>query len=191
MGIGTLPEIQLARFMPPTDYRREVKALLDDGTLSVLTVEGRRDNYYMLSERKEEIEAALQEPPPNEATLLSPFDNLIINRQRTFKLFGFYPRFEAYVPKEKRMYGYYNMPILYQERLLGYVDPKLDRETSTMIFKTLNLDKKPDEKTRSALVEEFARFLQFHKAENLQVKASQPRHLAKTIQAEVRKTLRQ
>jgi uncharacterized protein len=190
MGIGTLREIQLARFMPSTDYKRGVKSMLDDGTLSTLSVEGRGDDHYMLSDRKEEIEAALQQPPSNEATLLSPFDNLIINRQRTFKLFGFYPRFEAYVPKEKRKYGYYNMPILYGEKFLGYVDPKLDRKTSVMTFQTLNLEQVPDKEMRTALVEEFLRFLRFHNAESLEVKISQPHIVAKKIQSEVEKTLR-
>jgi uncharacterized protein len=191
MGIGTLREIQLARFMPPTDYKREVKYMLDNGTLSVLSAKGRKDDYYMLSERREEIEAALQEPSSNEATLLSPFDSLIINRQRTYKLFGFYPRFEAYIPKEKRKFGYYNMPILYKEKLLGYVDPKLDRKTTVMIFHILNLDNTPDKEILSALVEEFARFLRFHNAERLEVKASQPHNLAIKIQKEVDKELRQ
>ena len=189
MGIGTFREIQLARFMPPTDYKREAKSMLDDGTLLALSVEGRGDDYYMLSDRKEEIEAALQEQPSNEATLLSPFDNLIINRQRAFNFFNFYPRFEAYVPKEKRKYGYYNMPILCEEKLLGYVDPKLDRKTSTMTFQALNLDRTPDEKLRSALVEEFARFLRFHNAEKLEVTESQPHSLAQKIQRNVNRVL--
>ncbi len=166
--------------------------MVDDGTLDVLRVKGLREKYYGLREQREQIEASREEPAPDDqATLLSPFDNLIINRQRTSKLFDFYPRFEAYVPKEKRKYGYYNMPILYKEKLLGYVDPKLDRKTSVMIFQTLNLDQTPDEEMRSALVEEFARFLRFHNAERLEVKASQPHTTAKKIQNEVDKALRQ
>ncbi len=192
MGIGTLREIQLARAMPAKDYNQEANSMVDDGTLDVLSVKGIRDTYYALREQRDQIEAAREEPAPDDqATLLSPFDNLIINRQRTFKLFGFYPRFEAYVPKEKRKYGYYNMPILYKEKLLGYVDLKLDRKTSVMIFQTLNLDRTPDEKMRSALVEEFTRFLRLHNAERLEVKSSQPPTIAKKIQTEVDRALRQ
>ncbi len=191
MGVGTLREIQLARAMPAKLYNQEAKLMVEDGTLDVVSVKGMRDKYYALPEQREEIEAASEGPTANgQATLLSPFDNLIINRQRTLKLFGFYPRFEAYVPKEMRKYGYYNMPILYGEKLLGYVDPKLDRKTSVMTFQTLNLDHEPDEKALSALVEEFARFLRFHEAERLEVKTSQPHTIAKKIQNEVARALR-
>ncbi len=190
MGIGTLREIQLARLMSATDYKGEVQSMVKEGMLDATKVKGLGGDHYILNSRKEEIEGAVEATPPDHATLLSPFDNLVINRQRTFKLFGFYPRFEAYVPKEKRNYGYYNMPILHQEKLLGYVDPKLDRKTSVMTFQTLNLDHGPDEKALSALVEEFARFLRFHEAERLEVKTSQPHTIAKKIQNEVARALR-
>jgi len=60
-------------------------------------------------------------------TLLSPFDNLIINRSRTEELFDFRFRMEIYVPKKKRQYGYFVMPILRHDRLIGRVDPFFDR----------------------------------------------------------------
>lgn len=65
-------------------------------------------------------------------TLLSPFDNLIADRDRTEQLFDFYYRSEIYTPKAKRQYGYYVMPILHGERLVGRIDPKMDRKTKTL-----------------------------------------------------------
>jgi uncharacterized protein YcaQ len=64
--------------------------------------------------------------------LLSPFDNLIADRDRTETLFDFYYRSEIYTPKAKRKYGYYVMPILASDRLIGRVDPKMDRKTRTL-----------------------------------------------------------
>ncbi len=65
-------------------------------------------------------------------TLLSPFDNLIVDRKRTEQLFDFKFRFELYVPKAKRQYGCYVMPILHGDRLIGRIDPEMDRRKEVL-----------------------------------------------------------
>lgn len=65
-------------------------------------------------------------------TLLSPFDNLICDRKRTEQLFNFYFRIEIYVPPAKRQYGYYVLPILHGDNLIGRVDPQMDRKSATL-----------------------------------------------------------
>lgn len=85
-------------------------------------------------------------------TLLSPFDSLVWDRKRTLRMFGFEHSLEAYVPKEKRVHGYFTMPLLAGGRLVGRVDPA--REGKTLIARQLTLDSpKAAEPMARALIE--------------------------------------
>ncbi|MFG2894665.1 winged helix-turn-helix domain-containing protein [Streptomyces sp. NPDC048248] len=84
--------------------------------------------------------AALAEAPRgrHRTTLLSPFDSLIWDRPRTERIFGFTHRLEAYVPRPKRIHGYFAMPLLSGGRLVGRVDPA--REGSTLVARQVSLE---------------------------------------------------
>jgi len=79
-----------------------------------------------------DVLARLDEEWLPRTTLLSPFDNLICDRGRTERLWGFAYRNEMYVPKDKRQYGYYVMPVLTGERLTGRVAARVNRTTRVL-----------------------------------------------------------
>ena len=129
LGVGTRADI--------ADYHRlkneQVDAVIADSGLVPVTVEGWGRPAWA-------DPAALETPPRgrHRTTLLSPFDSLIWERARTERIFGFTHRLEAYVPKPKRVHGYFAMPVLAGGRLVGRVDPA--REGATLIARQVTLD---------------------------------------------------
>jgi uncharacterized protein YcaQ len=95
-------------------------------------------------------------------TLLSPFDNLICDRARTERLWDFRFRIEIYVPKDKREYGYYVLPILHGDRLIGRIDPLMDRKHHRLLINAIYAepDAPPDAAPAiAAAIERLATFL--------------------------------
>ncbi|MFD2355535.1 DNA glycosylase AlkZ-like family protein [Nonomuraea ferruginea] len=84
--------------------------------------------------------AALESEPRgrHRTTLVSPFDSLIWHRGRTERVFGFAYQLELYVPKHKRVHGYFTMPVLVGGRLIGRVDPA--REGTTLVARKVSLE---------------------------------------------------
>lgn len=97
-------------------------------------------SWYIHRDDLAELRAIEQGDWQPRTTLLSPFDNLICDRQRTEELFNFFYRIEIYVPKAKRQYGYYVLPILHGDRLIGRLDPKMDRQSGKLHINSLFLE---------------------------------------------------
>jgi uncharacterized protein YcaQ len=90
----------------------------------------------------DQIEAGTWTP---RTTLLSPFDNLIIDRKRTRRMFGFDYTMEIYVPAAKRRYGYFAMPVLHEDRLVARVDPAMNRDTKRLSIGRVSVEPECDD----------------------------------------------
>jgi uncharacterized protein YcaQ len=103
-----------------------------EGRVLRAEVEGLRGDWYVHAEDLPLLERLRSGEWEPRTTLLSPFDNLVADRQRTAMLWDFDFRIEIYVPKAKRQYGYYVLPILHGDRLIGRVDSALDRKARVL-----------------------------------------------------------
>ena len=96
--------------------------------------------WYLHRDLLPDLERARRSEWRPQTVLLSPFDNLIADRDRTERLFDFFYRIEIYTPAAKRRYGYYVMPILHGERIIGRVDPKMNRQTGRLLINAVHLE---------------------------------------------------
>jgi uncharacterized protein YcaQ len=88
-----------------------------------------------LSDWRERLRALPE--PPDRIRLLSPFDPVLRDRARALRRFGYDYRFEAFTPRPKRRYGYYVLPLLEGDRLVGRLDAKLDRQSAALLIQGL------------------------------------------------------
>jgi uncharacterized protein YcaQ len=103
---------------------------------------------------------------PEMVHILSPFDPLVIQRKRTELFFGYGHRFEAYVPKEKRVFGYFALPVLAGDDIVAALDLKTDRKNRKLLLQKWNwIGKRPRKELKRRIEEELHRFERFQLAD--------------------------
>ena len=125
-GIGTAADIADYHRIKVTDARPLLAQLVASGEIAEVEVEGWKGPVYM------DPDATIPHRIDG-AALLAPFDPVVWYRDRAERLFGFHYRIEIYVPRAKRVHGYYVLPFLLDGELAGRVDLKADRATGTLI----------------------------------------------------------
>ena len=121
------------------DLRSVVEGMIASGEVELITIGVRPDTFITLPGTLKLLEVKGYR---HSVKLLSPFDNLIINRKRTLDQFGFNYTLECYVPSGKRQFGYFGLPILWKDRIVGQIDLKANRSTGEMTCRNIALAKR-------------------------------------------------
>lgn len=163
LQIATLKQLRWQYAFGRHVTQMALDALEHDGEIIRVDIEGlpSRPPFYAPADIAQRLRRVNDEWQPR-TTLLSPFDNLIIDRDRTHALFGYFYRMEIYVPPAKRTLGYWAMPVLHGDRIVGSVDPRVDRERGELIVNQVVLRPDAPRGTKLAIrraVEELAEFV--------------------------------
>ncbi len=123
------------------DANAALKRLEKQDRLISIDVEGWKTPGYIHPDNLNRVEAAAEDKiPRSKTTFLSPFDPLVWDRARALDLFNFDYKIEVYTPAPKRRYGYFTLPILYNNALIGRLDPKAHRKEGIFEVKALHLE---------------------------------------------------
>ncbi|MEX1254920.1 MAG: crosslink repair DNA glycosylase YcaQ family protein [Dehalococcoidia bacterium] len=191
LGVGTARDIAgyyhlLTPYMARTlDRKRLLADALAESGLVPVEVEGWKEAAFA-------DPAAMKARAPRgyRTTLLSPFDSLVwadppppgeAPRERTRRLFGYDMTLEVYLPKAKRVHGYFTMPLLAEGRLVGHVDPA--REGRTLVARRVSLDDASAVDAMASALREAATWVG---CDDVRVEQAEPRGVAKALRKAVR-----
>lgn len=151
-GIVSEREIYYQRGTWSDEVNKALRRLIKEGSIAELKLEGHSQTRFFGDENLPEhlsIHIANQE-----AHILSPFDNLLIQRKRLQRLFNFDYVIECYVPEAKRKFGYFTLPVLYGDQFIARMDAKADRAFKTFYIRNLWFE--PNVKPGEAMLSAFS-----------------------------------
>ncbi len=137
----------------------------EESAIRRLIVEGfsKRDERYIHDEDVPLLESMATSAWQPRMSLLPPFDNLICSTARTGRLFGFDYVREQFLPKEKRRFGTYVLPILWGDKIIGRIDPRLDKARAELVINAVHAEPGApgDREVAAKIAETIARFAAF------------------------------
>ena len=171
-GIANAAEVGYLRKGIQSKLRRTIDSMIESGEIQPIAVHQGRGkdplHYFALPEALSLLDHPLRK---KQVKLLSPFDNLLIQRKRMRQLFDFDYQIECYVPEKKRVFGYFCLPILYNGQLVGRVNCKADRANEQLLVRHLFLEKKVNNLTDFAhhLHQALLGFCAFNQCQSLKI----------------------
>lgn len=151
---------------------------IENQEVTVVKIDGVDRTYYVHQRLLERMQSQ-----PNDGftgvRILSPFDNQVIIRQRLRELFDFDFQLECYLPKEKRIYGYFSLPILYNGGFVGLMDAKAFRREKTLCINHLYVPQFPrnSEEFCRYLLQEINAFRDFNQCTEIEIRKVSPGEL--------------
>lgn len=189
LGICTRAQVGNYLHLKPTEANPIVEALIADGRFV-------RIEAQLADKRKREMLVHCDNLPSLESaadgalrarrtTFLNPFDSLFWAKGRDLAVWNFKQRLECYVPAPKREWGYFCLPILDRDRLVGRFDPKLERKTGLLRLKALYLEPgvRPSARLAGSVARAMRDFMRFHDATDLVVERSDPAEFGTKLMA--------
>jgi len=172
LGAAGNQELWIGTYRGPGEKTKLREALLEEGRLVPVTVEGIKGDRFVLADELPYLEAAEAEiaadrPPggvPRGVAFIAPLDPLVWDRDLLRKLFAFDYLWEVYVPEPKRKWGYYVLPILYGDRFVGRIEPRIDRKGDRLDVVGLWWEPGFDPLADDGFVPAFAAALEAHRA---------------------------
>ena len=194
-------EYYVQRKLDPDETKAWLDRLYEQKIITPVKIEGSRDKWIVLTENLPYLEALEAGEVPSawtplgpstqdEVTFVAPLE-IVSARGRAKQVFDFEYIWEVYKPVEKRRWGYYVLPILYGDKLVARLDPKLDRTTMTLQINGFWLEEDApvnDPSFADAFGRGLARFASFVDAKKVDVKSIQPKKLRDHIQKKLRVT---
>ena len=185
-GLGMASEISYLLKNTKALVSDTLQEMASNGELAQVKVSG--NNYYALPKSLELLHISLSR---SKLKILSPFDNLLIQRKRMQALFGFDYQLECYVPEPLRQYGYFSLPILWDGELLARMDCKAERKKSLLHIKHLALEPvlKKKDAFALALAKELVSFMQFNACSRLRLHHTSPANFKPVLEKAIKDLL--
>ena len=138
-GIGHLSEFGYLRKAMATQIKQAINEKIESGEILEIKIKAKNERLFVNPDYERLLD---QRIAYSKVKILSPFDNLVIQRKRIQRIFDFDYQLECYLPEVKRKYGYFTLPVLWQGNLVARMDAKADRKNKVFIIRNLKLETK-------------------------------------------------